>query len=722
MPGKRNPTQPPFILAKEIWKAADDDRPNQYAAFRTDFVLDEIPEALMLFIRADNRYAIWINGRYLPAQQYSDYDFWRVYDRLPVQGTHLVKGLNSLAVLAYCQNEDSSTYRKGRPGLIFELRDEERVLAASGLNTKCSEVTGFEEGGEVEKVSEQLSYSFRYDATVTGDWTAAGFNDAQWTYARVIVSRTDIVFHKRPVEQCAVGERLPAVILSQGAYLRHTQDGLFHAASGLRMQRDFLSHDSECIKVPNEAYPVSLPSVDGIPLCARQGDGLFFLVDLGRESVGYVCLDLLLDASCDIDVGWGEHLDDLRVRSRIGDRNFAFSYRASSGKNSFFYPIKRIGARYLEVHIASRSATVYYVGLLPVCYPLPPAIIPVGLNGLQTRIYKTAVHTLQCCMHEHYEDTPWREQALYAMDGRNEMLFTFDAFGASGKDFAQSCLWLLALGLRQDGLLELCAPAKVAQEWTIPSFSLIWVISVYEYLSNTRDVSFAGTIKPVMDRVLQCFALRAQEGLIANFEGYWNFYEWREGLDGTGKSNGTLCYDAPLNAFYAMALDAAEAIYTLLEDETQAFIMRNRRETLIPLYREAFFNADTGDFRLGNDIHAFTLKPQLVQALSLLAGMCPDNGTKHALTHRLLSGCFQPECTLSHRLFVYQAMLPYESLREAVLTDTDARWGAMLQAGATSFWETEAAETEFGGGASRCHGWSAAPIYVYHRLLKNNAG
>jgi len=707
-------------MAKEIWKSADDDRPNQYAAFRASFNLDEIPEALTLSIRADNRYTIWINGRYLPAQQYSDYDFWRVYDRLHIQETHLVKGANSLAILAYCQNEDSSTYRKGRPGLIFELRDEALVLAASGSNTKCSEVTGFEEGKGVEKVSEQLSYSFRYDATIAGDWTAADFNDDLWTYARVLINLPDIVYHTRPVAQCAVGERLPAVLLSQGAYLRNTQDEQFHTASGLRLQRDFLSHDSECIKMPNKVYPVSLPSVDGVSLCIKQGDGLYFLVDLGRESVGYVCLDLLVDASCDIDVGWGEHLDDLRVRSRIGDRNFAFSYRAAAGKSSFFYPIKRIGARYLQVHIASRSATIYYAGMLPVCYPLPPAIIPTGLNSLQTHIYQTAVHTLRCCMHEHYEDTPWREQALYAMDGRNELLFTFDAFGASGKDFAQSCLWLLALGLREDGLLELCAPAKVAKEWTIPSFSLIWVISVYEYLSFTHDVAFAGKMRSVMDKVLQCFALRMQEGLITNFEGYWNFYEWREGLDGTGKSAGPICYEAPLNAFYALALHAAEAIYTLLEDEGQASDMRKRHEALVPLYREAFFDADAGDFRLNNAMHASTVKPQLVQALSLLAGMCPDDEIKHALAHRLLSGCFQPECTLSHRLFVYQAMLPYESLKEAILTDTDARWGAMLQAGATSFWETEAAATEFGGGASRCHGWSAAPIYVYHRLFQDN--
>lgn len=37
-------------------------------------------------------------------------------------------------------------------------------------------------------------------------------------------------------------------------------------------------------------------------------------------------------------------------------------------------------------------------------------------------------------MHEHYEDYPWREQALYAFDSRNQALYGYYAFG--NYDFA----------------------------------------------------------------------------------------------------------------------------------------------------------------------------------------------------------------------------------------------------------------------------------------------
>jgi hypothetical protein len=40
----------------------------------------------------------------------------------------------------------------------------------------------------------------------------------------------------------------------------------------------------------------------------------------------------------------------------------------------------------------------------------------------------------------------------------------------------------------------------------------------------------------------------------------------------------------------------------------------------------------------------------------------------------------------------------------------------MLSAGATTFWETELGEADFENAGSLCHGWSALPIYYFHRL------
>ena len=67
------------------------------------------------------------------------------------------------------------------------------------------------------------------------------------------------------------------------------------------------------------------------------------------------------------------------------------------------------------------------MGIYGAKYPVEH--VPYAGNGIPREIYDTAVYTLECCMHEHYEDCPWREQAQYTMDSRTQMLCGYYAFG-----------------------------------------------------------------------------------------------------------------------------------------------------------------------------------------------------------------------------------------------------------------------------------------------------
>ena len=75
------------------------------------------------------------------------------------------------------------------------------------------------------------------------------------------------------------------------------------------------------------------------------------------------------------------------------------------------------------------------------------------------------------------------------------------------------------------------------------------------------------------------------------------------------------------------------------------------------------------------------------------------------------------KASLSMMCFKYDALLKVnrETYKNYVLQDIETTYKAMLDAGATSFWETEDVE-DFDHAASRCHGWSAMPVYYYHIL------
>ena len=94
-------------------------------------------------------------------------------------------------------------------------------------------------------------------------------------------------------------------------------------------------------------------------------------------------------------------------------------------------------------------------------------------------------------MHEHYEDCPWREQCLYNLDSRNQMMCGYYVF--KGHEYQRSNLLLMSHGLRKDGLLSLCFPLGL--DFPIPLFSLAYFQQTFEYVKFTNDLSLIDEIK-----------------------------------------------------------------------------------------------------------------------------------------------------------------------------------------------------------------------------------
>lgn len=177
------------------------------------------------------------------------------------------------------------------------------------------------------------------------------------------------------------------------------------------------------------------------------------------------------------------------------------------------------------------------------------------------RIYDAGVRTLRACMHEHYEDCPWREQALYALDSRNQMLCGYYAF--EGGEYQRYNLTLLAKSL-DGGLLAICAPSGV--RLPIPFFSLMFFVQTYEYVLHTGDRSILEEVGDTLAALYRTFSERVDEsGLIPVFPSpCWNFYEWSEGSSDCRKDErGNAIenqYDLILNCAYVYAMRAYERL------------------------------------------------------------------------------------------------------------------------------------------------------------------
>ena len=431
------------------------------------------------------------------------------------------------------------------------------------------------------------------------------------------------------------------------------------------------------------------------------------LIDLGAETVGLPTLDIVSDREQTLTIAWGEHIFDGSVKKQIGRRNFFFEYKTTKGHNVFTEYMLRIGCRYLEIEYES-PIELNYAGVIPQTYEVEP--IPCRIDGqLENDIYNICINTLRLCMMEHYVDCPWREQALYAFDSRNQMLCGYHSFADKNAEYARANLRLIGMDRRADGLLSICYPCGV--DAAIPSFSLYYILAMKEYIEHTGDTSLAEEMFEKMTGIIDEFLKNERNGLIAKFPDgrMWNFYDWSKYSEGSAKRYGQYSTDLAINCLCVIALDSFEYICAGLKREfPYAFKADNIRENV----RKAFL-APNGLYTMHQGEEHFTV---IGNTLCLLAGVAKES--ERAEICEALIGGTMIDCSLSMKVLEYEALLmtDTEKYRDAVLSEIKKNYKKMLDAGADTVWETIDGEADFGGAGSLCHGWSAIPVYIYHKL------
>lgn len=464
-----------------------------------------------------------------------------------------------------------------------------------------------------------------------------------------------------------------------------------------------------CESAEYSPWQTLLPRSSQLKLLARQkataqktDDG--YLIDLGEETVGFLELDFISEGEQEILISYGEHLKDGAVPRLIEGRDFSVRYAARPGENRYLNPFRRLAGRYLQLS-CEKEIHLRYAGLRPVEYPVKqkPHFFK---DTTDQRIYDVSVNTLKKCMHEHYEDCPWREQAMYALDSRNQMLCGYEAF--EGFTYQKQQILMMAQGQRKDGLLPLCFPAGL--DFPIPFFSLVYLKILDEYTAASGDTSVLIEVAPCVHRLMEAFSARVEpNGLIANLPyPYWNFYEWADESNNEQEIGRKpedpyiKQYDIILNAMYVHAVGIYNRLYHRSVETANT----------VAAIRETFYDAGKQCYRLSTGKTACSV---LGNSMALLIGLGDE-----ALAGKLLTDKTLIPVTLSMNTFFYDALLRFgDTFREALLDDLRQKYTRMLDEGATTFWETENGWHDFGDAGSLCHGWSAIPVYYLKKLLQS---
>jgi len=439
----------------------------------------------------------------------------------------------------------------------------------------------------------------------------------------------------------------------------------------------------------------------------KENDGKYFLFDLGEETVGLFTFAINTESTQKITISYGEHIEDGCVRRLVGGRDFSFEYIAKVGLNEYTNYMLRLGCRYLEIQ-SEDSISVEFAGVIPQVYPTK--VKPFTANDeLDQRIYDVCVKTLELCMMEHYVDCPWREQCLYGFDSRNQMICGYTAFEDKNRDYARANLLLMSKDTHDDGVMSICYPCGISL--TIPSFSLHFIMAVGEYTEHTGDITLVRECEPKIKELLDTFKNRISNGLVHTLEAnhHWAFYDWSPYSDGKNRTESNGIPDLCINSLYICALDSYESV---CKKAGLAFDYSGIADSLREESYKAFFDKKSGLCSMNVGQANYT---ELANSLAILAGIVSGAEADH-ICEMMVEGKLVP-CSLSMKVSKYNAYLKTNEEKYLGFIHNEIRkdYGKMLDAGATSFWETIDGAAAFHDAGSLCHGWSAVPILYLNR-------
>ncbi|MBK7258517.1 MAG: family 78 glycoside hydrolase catalytic domain [Ignavibacteriae bacterium] len=439
--------------------------------------------------------------------------------------------------------------------------------------------------------------------------------------------------------------------------------------------------------------------------------GAYVVLDFGKEVAGFPVLEISGAAGGEIiDIGYSEFLSgpDGTVLSPAagltgvvncdrGAVHYADRYICKPGPQSFRTFDKR-AFRFMQVDVRALKQPLRLgaVRLILSTYPVEYAGGFECSDAVLNRIWDVGRWTVQLNMEDAYTDCPWRERGQWWGDARIQALVNYYAFG----DLA-----LIGRGIRS------VAQSQDAEGWTrgiyptdwsyaiLPTFSLLWIISVHDYIQHAGDRALPGEVFAEMERVIEaCERYRAEHGLLRDMP-HWMFVDWAAGIDTTGES-------AAANALYFGALRALEGIarylgrpvvagrYAAIADEVRSGMKRilwdEERKCFRENWKEGVLSKDVSE-----QANCWAVAFGVVEgddAVTLLHAVRND-GQANVVTGSPYFAFYMLD--MFARAGEHRAMLDF--IRE--------RWTRMLEWGATTWWET------WEPNVSHCHGWSAGPTY-----------
>ena len=487
-----------------------------------------------------------------------------------------------------------------------------------------------------------------------------------------------------------------------------------------------------------------------------QPDGdVHLLIDFGRETIGYVQIEVNAPEGTIIDANFFEGIDDSGIFWTRHTRN-SFRYICRGG-HQVFTSHERRGFRYgsFTFRNLSRPLKIRQITHRMATYPVEAKGSFHCSDETLNKIWEVGAYTVRLCMLDTYVDCPSYEQVYWTGDARNSALVNAVAFGAY--DLTDHCVRLTGQSLSPE--LRMVIPLHIQEMRThittshvvsgwfdeIPMWTFLWIWMAWEQYMNTGDKDSLTAYYADVDECLRrCEGFLTERDLL-DIPDVWNLVDWaaqdleRDGevisntvlmaqaLDCVAQMADVLGKDA--SAHRALAIRLRDAVNRYgWSDVHQGYVDTVRDRTAYDRYQKlcsergiASVSLETFQSRLRISEPTNTLvmlcniaPPERREAVMQFVLAAKEGKFIGSSPWEAVHGNPDEVVPVGSPWFLFFTLetLFQEGLADDALTILRQQWNRMLEKGATTFWETFPSITGSGHWSrSLCHGWSAAPTY-----------
>ncbi len=694
-----------FTMLKHAWKAQWITHPTESTLdygvflFRRTFELQDKPDKFIIYVSADNRYKLFVNGKQVCfGPSVGDINNQR-YETIDI-ADDLVPGKNVIAAEVVNFGE----YRKA---------SQQTFQTAFILQGASTDEVNVNTGETDWKVVKNYAYSvipFTSDSLKT--YYAAGPCDKvdaskyPWGWQNIYYDDTNWLKPKKGTVEFAVGR------------------GFLYGSTWFLVPRNipFMEEKYEQFKKIARSFNIDVDELfltGNSPLTIPKNSKVSILIDQTYHTTGFPELIYSKGKNSTIKITYAEALikevdpvkpisdGNLLSVDLKGDRNniegkSIFGYYdillPDGGDERIFKPLSRRTYRFIQLDIKTADEDLIlnkYHGVYT-GYPFKEKAIFKTDDKFLSKVWENSWRTLRNSAEESFFD-PYYEQLQYIGDTRIEALISIYV---SGDDR------LMRKAIKQfddsripDGLTQSRYPSYIVQ--IIPTYSLLWIDMLHDYLMYRNDPDFLKQFLPGMQSVLEWFVRRVDEnGMLTNLE-WWNFTDWtidfQNGIP-PGADDG---YSANVSLQFVKSLIHAAELYKYFGQDHEA----NKYSVLAKRIKKSVMN---NCYDKISGLIAETPKKKIFSQHTSIWAVLTDTYEKdyqQIVMEKILNDSSLIPTTIYFKFYLFRSLQKVGMGNKYL--ELLKPWKNMIEQGMTTFGETDI------NPRSECHAWSASPSFDF---------